>query len=38
MSEPENNPPEKDASPEDKDGKKESENIIKILDESLVSY
>jgi hypothetical protein len=35
MSEPENNPPEKDASPEDKDGKKESENIIKILDELL---
>lgn len=35
MSEPENNPPEKDASPEDKDGEKKPENILKILDELL---
>lgn len=35
MSEPENNPPEKDASSGDKDKKKESENILKILDELL---
>ncbi|MDE1769921.1 MAG: hypothetical protein KGI28_05140 [Thaumarchaeota archaeon] len=34
MSEPENNYPEKDI-PEDKDDKKESENILKILDELL---
>ena len=35
MSDPDNNPPEKDASPRDKDEKKESENILKILDELL---
>lgn len=35
MSDPENNPPEKDVPPIDKDGKKESENIVKILDELL---
>jgi hypothetical protein len=34
MSEPENNSPGKDM-PEDKDDKKESENILKILDELL---
>ncbi len=35
MSEPENNPPENNASPPDKNEKKESENILKILDELL---
>ncbi|MHB8546988.1 MAG: hypothetical protein ACYDAJ_09505 [Nitrosotalea sp.] len=35
MSEPENNPPEKNVSPSDRDEKKESENILKILDELL---
>jgi hypothetical protein len=35
MSDPENNPPEKDASSGDKDEKKESDNILKILDELL---
>jgi hypothetical protein len=35
MSEPENNPPEKDVSSGDKDGKKESDNFLKILDELL---
>ncbi|MDH2908129.1 MAG: hypothetical protein PXX83_08560 [Candidatus Nitrosotalea sp.] len=35
MSEPENNPPENNASPSDRDEKKESENILKILDELL---
>ena len=35
MSEPENNSPGKDKVPEDKDTKKESENIVRILDELL---
>src|SRR5574340_1351542 len=35
MSEPENNPSGKNGSSDDKDGKKESENILKILDELL---
>ena len=35
MSEPENNPPEKDTPPVDKDDKKESDNIVKIIDELL---
>lgn len=35
MSEPENNSPKKDTSPEDEGGKKESDNILKILDELL---
>ena len=35
MSEPKNNSPEKDGSSGDKDGKKESDNILKILDELL---
>jgi hypothetical protein len=35
MSEPENNSPKKDVSPGDKDERKESENILKILDELL---
>ncbi|TRZ80847.1 MAG: hypothetical protein D4R90_00705 [Nitrosopumilales archaeon] len=35
MSEPENNSPKKDVSPEDKDERKESDNILKILDELL---
>ncbi len=35
MSEPENNPPENNASPPDENEKKESENILKILDELL---
>lgn len=35
MSEPENNPSENSASPPDKNEKKESDNILKILDELL---
>lgn len=35
MSEPENNSPNNDVSPSDKDERKESENILKILDELL---
>jgi hypothetical protein len=35
MSEPENNSPKKDTSPDDKDERKESDNILKILDELL---
>ena len=35
MSEPENNPPQKDSPSVDNGDKKESENILKILDESL---
>ena len=35
MSEPENNPPGKNGVPSDKDAKKESDNILKILDELL---
>ena len=35
MSEPEDNSPKKDVSPDDKDERKESDNILKILDELL---
>lgn len=35
MSEPENNSSKKDVSPDDKDERKESDNILKILDELL---
>jgi hypothetical protein len=35
MSEPKNNPPEKDGFSADKDDKKESDNILKILDDLL---
>ncbi|MGI0060022.1 MAG: hypothetical protein ACREBJ_09670, partial [Nitrosotalea sp.] len=35
MSEPENDPSEKSISPSDKDEKKESDNVLKILDELL---
>ena len=35
MSDPENNSPKKDVSSDDKDERKESENILKILDELL---
>ncbi len=35
MSEPENTPPEKNGASSDKDEKKESDNVLKILDELL---
>ena len=35
MPQPEDNPPGKNGATDDKDGKKESENILEILDELL---